>query len=58
MKTFTDPIVEEVRKIREGRAAALEFDLKAIIADAKKREALSGRKVVSFAARSRPKTAR
>ena len=39
MSSFTDPIVEEVRKIRERRAAEFGFDLRAIIADAKKRQA-------------------
>lgn len=56
MKSFTDPIVEEIRKIREQRAAELDYDLKAIVADAKKREAQARRKVVAFAASSEPKT--
>ena len=43
-----DPIVEEVRKHREQRAAKLKFDIKAIIADAKKRQKTTKHKVVSF----------
>ena len=54
MKLFTDPIVDEIRRIRERRAAEFDFDLGAIIEDAKKREAQSSGKVVSFARRSRP----
>ena len=53
MTPFIDPIVEEVRKIRERRAAELGFDLGAIIADARKREAQAERKVVSFVPRRR-----
>jgi hypothetical protein len=44
-----DPIVEEVRRAREAQAAKHGFDLKAILADAKKRQRGSGFKVVSFA---------
>ena len=41
-----DPIVEEVRRVREHLAAKYAFDLKAIVAAAKKRQQRSGRKVV------------
>ena len=44
-----DELVEEVRKARQEQAARWNFDLKAILADARKRQAQSGRKVVSFA---------
>ena len=43
-----DEIVDEVRRIREEQAARYNFDIKAILAAAKKRQRKSGRKVVSF----------
>jgi hypothetical protein len=43
-----DELVEEIRKARQEQAARWNFDLKAIVADARKRQALSGHKVVSF----------
>ena len=43
-----DYIVDEVRRIREEQAARHNFDIKAILAAAKKRQRKSGRKVVSF----------
>jgi hypothetical protein len=45
---FHDPIVDEVRAIREKLAAQFDFDLAKIFADAQKRQAESGAKVVSF----------
>ena len=50
-----DELVEEVRRAREAQAARWNFDLKAILADARKRHAKSERKVVSFVVKS-PKT--
>ncbi len=44
---MTDPIVEEVRKHRDARAARFGYDLRAIFEDAKKREKEGGRKVIS-----------
>jgi hypothetical protein len=41
-----DPIVEEVRRIREELAAKYDFDLKAICDAARKRQRKSGHKVV------------
>ena len=43
-----DPIVAEIREIRERRSARFDHDIRAIAEDAKKREQDSGRKVVSF----------
>jgi hypothetical protein len=43
-----DELVEDVRKIREAQAARWNFDLKAILADARKRQSKSNHKVVSF----------
>jgi hypothetical protein len=44
-----DPIVEEIRKFREERAAKFNYDVRAIAEDARKRQQESGRKVVSLA---------
>ena len=43
-----DELVEEIRKARQEQAARWNFDLKAILADARRRQEQSGRKVVSF----------
>ncbi len=48
-----DPIVEEVRRVREEQAARYAFDVKAILAAAKKRQRQSGHKVVSFVPKKR-----
>lgn len=45
---WKDPIVEEVRKIREEHAARFGYDLKAIFEDLKKTERMSFRRVVSL----------
>ena len=44
-----DPIVDEVRRVRQDQAAKHGFDVKAILAASKKRQRRSRRKVVSFA---------
>jgi len=51
-----DYIVDEVRRIREEQAARHKFDIKAILASAKKRQRESGRKVVSFVPKKRSST--
>lgn len=43
-----DPIVDEVRAIREQLAAQCDFDIRKIIEDAQKRQAASESKIVSF----------
>ena len=43
-----DEIVEEVRKARQEQAARSNFNLKAILADARRRQKESGHRVVSF----------
>ena len=48
-----DPIVDEVRRVRAQQAAKYAFDVKAILAAARKRQRRSGRKVVSFPAKTR-----
>ncbi len=49
-----DPIVAEVRRIREELAAEFNFDLRAIMQDYQRRQATSGRQYVSLPPR-RPK---
>ena len=48
-----DPIVEEVRALREAYAEEFDYDLWAIHGDLKAQEAVNGRKVVSFPPRRR-----
>ena len=43
-----DHIVEEVRQVREQQAAKHGFDIKAILAAAKRRQHRSGLKIVSL----------
>lgn len=43
-----DPIVDEVRRVREDQAAKHRFDVKAILLASKKRQRRSRHKVVSF----------
>ena len=45
---MTDPIVDEVRKVRDAHAARFNYDLDAIFRDIKEQERKSGRKFVSF----------
>ena len=48
-----DYIVDEIRRIRAEQAAKYAFDIKAILAAAKKRQRTSGFKVVSFVAKKK-----
>ncbi|MEX2172954.1 MAG: hypothetical protein WD872_01245 [Pirellulaceae bacterium] len=45
----SDPIVDEVRRIRDAHAAKFNYDPQAIFRDIKEQEQRSGRKYVSFA---------
>ncbi len=45
---FRDPIVDEVRAIREELAAKFNFDIRKIVEDAQKRQASSKSRIVSF----------
>jgi len=45
---WTDPIVEELHKIRKEHAAQFNFNLLAIVKDYQKQQKQSGKKVVSF----------
>ena len=46
-----DEIVNQVRQARERLAAKFNYDLKAMVADARKRQKDSGHQVVSFVAK-------
>ena len=45
---FQDPIVEEIRAIREQLAAKFDFDIRKIVEDAQRRQATSASRIVSF----------
>jgi len=51
-----DVILAEVRRAREELAKRFNYDLRAMIRNAKERQAASGRRVVSFPARPAKKT--
>jgi hypothetical protein len=46
--TWKDEIVEEVRRVREEHAAKFNYDISAICADIRRKQAESGRIVVSL----------
>lgn len=48
---WRDPIVEEIRQLREQYAAQFDHDLKAICRDLRARQKAGGRKVISLAPR-------
>jgi hypothetical protein len=48
---FEDPIVAEIRRVRQAHAAQFNNDLDAIVADVQRRERESGRQYVSFPSR-------
>lgn len=50
-----DPIVEEVRRIREAHAAKFGFNVRAIMEDARKRQASSGHRVVNLETKAKPR---
>jgi hypothetical protein len=45
---MNDPIVEEVRRVRDAHAAMFNYDLDAIFRDIKEQEKKSGLKFVSY----------
>lgn len=49
---MNDPIVDEVRRVRDAHAAMFNFDLDAIFRDIKEQEKMSGLKFVSYPSRS------
>jgi hypothetical protein len=48
---WTDPIIEDLHRIREDLATRFNFDIQAIVEDIRKRQNESGHPVVSFATR-------
>ena len=46
---WKDPIVQEVRKIREANAKKFNYNIRNIVKDARKRQTASNHRVVSFA---------
>jgi hypothetical protein len=52
---YRDPIVAEIRAIREAYAKRFNYDLDAIYQDLKEQEKKSGRKLVSFSGRKQRK---
>jgi len=60
MGMWKDPIVEEVRKVRQKHAGKFNNDIHAIVADLREQEKTSRRKLVSLKPkkpRARPKRA-
>ena len=49
-----DPIVDEVRAIREQLSARFDFDIRRIVEDARRRQASSQARVVSFQRPNQP----
>ena len=47
-KSYENPIAEEVRQVKEALAAKFNFDVRAMLADARKREKRHGKRLVSF----------
>lgn len=52
-----DPIIDEVRRNRTEIAKQFNYDLKAIVADARERQKGRGKKVVSFVHHRKKRTA-
>lgn len=50
--TWSDPIVDEVRRVPEAYAARFNYDPRAICRDLKEQEKRSGRKLVSCATKT------
>jgi hypothetical protein len=44
---WRDEVLEEIYKIREEHAKSFNYDLKAICDDLRKRQSVSGRKIIS-----------
>jgi hypothetical protein len=52
--TWSDLVVDEVRRVRDEYAARFSYDLRAICHNLKEQDIRSGRKAVSYAADSSP----
>lgn len=53
---WKDHIVEDVRRVRREQAARFNFDISAILEDARKKQKTSHHKVVSFICNRKKKT--
>ena len=51
---WEDPVVAEVHRVREELAARFDFDVAAMFADIRKRQAALGSRVVSLATSAEP----
>ena len=58
MSMYKDPIVAEVRKHRQAWAAKFGYDIDAMVADLKRREAISRKAGVKFVAQRRGRISR
>ena len=47
-ETMNDPIVDEIRRIRDAHAARFNYDIRAIVRDLQEKQKRSGRKYVSY----------
>ncbi len=47
-ETIRDPIVEEVRAVRDAHAAQFDYDLDAIVLDLREQQKRSGREFISL----------
>ncbi len=54
---WEDPILEELHRIREEHAKSFNYDFKAIFADWQKRQAASGKRLVSLQPKQRSNNA-
>lgn len=48
---YSDPIVGEIRELRERRAARFAYDIRAIVKDAQQRDTANDREVVRLPSR-------
>lgn len=46
---WKDPIVQEVRRMREANAKKFNYNIENVVVDARKKQKASNRRVVSFA---------
>lgn len=53
-KETTDEVIQEMRRIKEALAAAMDFDIDRIVEDARQKQEKSGRKILSPPIRKNP----
>ena len=54
---MTDPLIKEIRQIKETNAAKYGFNIRTMVEDMRRRQQSSGRKVVTTPLRRPPKAA-